>query len=182
MKRAALAVLILLFVFQIGLFGQTAPAQAPPQVTAPATPPAPGTNPLFDYMRPINYDGLTLRIVLINDRTADVLFQTPQKQAMKARSHQQTVLLVQGTPTKEVDLTTTFTITQGTDTMNGTTTSRQGFVAGKAPAGQRVEAIVEFPKKIDVSQPFTIKNGTGEVQFVLTPEAIKALAPPPAAP
>ena len=88
------------------------------------------------------------------------------------------MLYVQGTPTKESALSNAFTIEQGGETLNGTSTSIKNFVNGKVPAGQRIDGIVEFPKKVDISKPFTVKNGaTGSVQFVLTPEAIKALAP-----
>ena len=178
MKKTALAVIIVLFAFQLAGAGQNppAPGQAPAAVPAP---PAPGTNALVDYTRQIKFDGLSLSVLLVNDRTAEVLFQAPMKYSMRARSHQQTVLYIQGTPQKDFDLSTTFSIVQGTETLNGTATSIKNFVAGKVPAGQRIDGVVEFPKKVDISKPFTVKDGAGQVEFVLTEEAIKALAPPP---
>ena len=176
MKKTALVVLIgMLSLPLIVLAGQTTPA---PGQAQPA-PPAPGTNALVDYTRHIKYEGLTLSVLLVNNRTVEVLFQAPAKYSMRARANQQTVLYVQGTPSKDFDLSNAFTIEQDGQTLTGTSTSIKNFVNGKVAAGQRVDGIVEFPKKIDISKPFTVKNGTtGSVEFVLTPEAIKALAPP----
>jgi hypothetical protein len=177
MKQTALAVVIAL-TLPLALISQNPPA--PPAVQAPAgqapaAAPAPGANPLADYTRQIRYDGLTLSVVLINNRTAELLFQPPMRYSMRARSAQQTVLYVQGTPQKDFDLTAAFSIEQEGQTMQGTSTSIKNFVNGKVPAGQRIDGIVDFQKKVDITKPFTVKNGKGEVQFVLTAEAIKAL-------
>jgi hypothetical protein len=177
MKKTALAVVIVL-ALPLALISQNppaAPAAQAPAAQAPATAPAPGANPLVDYTRQIKYDGLTLSVVLVNSRTAEVLFQAPMKYSMRARSAQQTVLYIQGTPQKDFDLTTGFSIEQEGQTMQGTSTSIKNFVNGKVPAGQRIDGIVDFAKKVDITKPFTVKNGKGEVQFVLTAEAIKAL-------
>jgi hypothetical protein len=178
MKKSIFA-LILLAVSLPLVFGSENPPTLAPGQTAP---PAPGTNPLVDYTRQIKYDGLTLSVLLVNNRTVEVLFQAPLKYSMRARANQQTVLYVQGTPQKDFELTNAFTIEQDGQTMTGMSTSVKNFVNGKVPAGQRIDGIVEFPKKVDISKPFTVKNGHGQVEFVLTPEAIKALAPPPANP
>jgi hypothetical protein len=172
MKQTALAVVIAL-TLPLALISQNPPA--PPAGQAPAAAPAPGANPLADYTRQIRYDGLTLSVVLINNRTAELLFQPPMRYSMRARSAQQTVLYVQGTPQKDFDLTAAFSIEQEGQTMQGTSTSIKNFVNGKVPAGQRIDGIVDFQKKVDITKPFTVKNGKGEVQFVLTAEAIKAL-------
>src|SRR5262245_24575964 len=172
MKKTALAVVIVL-ILPLALISQNPPAA--PAAQAPAAAPAPGANPLVDYTRQIKYDGLTLSVVLVNSRTAEVLFQAPMKYSMRARSAQQTVLYIQGTPQKDFDLTTGFSIEHEGQTMQGTSTSIKNFANGKVPAGQRIDGIVDFPKKVDITKPFTVKNGKGEVQFVLTAEAIKAL-------
>ena len=174
MRKIVLPVFIFVFLTSVA-YGQNPPA--PPASPAQATPPAPGENALVDYTRQIKYDGLTLSVLLVNNRTVEVLFQAPTKYSMRARANQQTVLYVQGTPTKDFDLTNTFSIEQGGETLTGTATSIKNFTGGKVPAGQRIDGIVEFPKKIDITKPFTVKNGKAEVQFVLTPEAIKALQP-----
>ena len=174
MKKFVLSAFILLFVYATVPFARA--AQNPTAPPAPAAP-APGQNALVDYTRQIKYDGLTLSVLLVNNRTVEVLFQAPAKYSMRARANQQTVLYVQGTPTKDFDLTNTFSIEQDGQTMAGTPTSIKNFTNGKVPAGQRIDGIVEFPKKVDIAKPFTVKNGKGEVQFVLTPEAIKALTP-----
>lgn len=178
MKKTAFAVLIGMFLLPLFAMGQ---APTPPPIPGQAPAPAQGANVLGDYMRQIKYDGLTLSVLLVNNKTVEVLFQAPTKYSMRARANQQTVLYIQGTPSKEIDLSNAFTIEQEGQTMQGTSTSIKNFTGGKVPAGQRIDGIVEFPKKVDLSKPFTVKNGsTGSVQFVLTPDAIKALAPAPA--
>ena len=186
MKKSVFVLILLVVSIPLTLAAQNPPPIPPPAVpgqAAPAAAPAPGTNPLVDYTRPIKYDGLNMSVLLVNNRTVEVLFQAPAKYSMRARANQQTVLYIQGTPQKDFDLSTDFTIEQeGMPPMTGTATSIKNFVKGKVPAGQRIDGIVEFPKKVDISKPFTVKNGTGSVQFILTPEAIKALAPPPPPP
>jgi len=178
MKKTVFILLIMRAVPSI-IVGQNPPpvSVAPPGQTS-AEPPAPGTNALVDYTRQIKYDGLTLSVLLVNNRTVEILFQAPLKYSMRARAGQQTLLYVQGTTQKDFDLTNTFTIEQDGQSIAGVSTSMKNFVNGKVPAGQRIDGIVEFPKKIDIGKPFTVKNGSGSVQFILTPEAIKALAPP----
>src|SRR2546423_10396392 len=62
-------------------------------------------------------------------------------------------------------ITNAFSIEQDGQTISGTSTSIKNFVNGKVPAGQRIDGIVEFSKKVDISKPFTVKNGTtGAVQ------------------
>jgi hypothetical protein len=178
MKKFAWTVVVVSLAIPFALAGQNPPAapQVPAPGAAPAAP-APGTNALVDYTRQIKYDGLTISVVLVNARTADVLFQAPMKYSMRARAAQQTVLYVQGTTQKDIDFSSEFSIVQGADTLNGTSTSIKNFATGKIATGQRIDGIVEFAKKVDISKPFTVKNGKGEVQFVLSPEAIKALEP-----
>ena len=178
MKKTAFAVLIGMFLLPLLVVAGQTPTPPPVPGQAPAQP-ANGANVLADYMRQIKYDGLTLSVLLVNNKTVEVLFQAPTKYSMRARANQQTVLYVQGTPSKEIDLNNAFTIEQDGQTMTGTSTSIKNFVGGKVPAGQRIDGIVEFPKKVDLSKSFTVHNGTaGAVQFVLTDAAIKALAPP----
>jgi hypothetical protein len=173
MKKTAFAVLIGVLLLPLLVIAGQAPTQ-------PSNGAANGANVLADYMRQIKYDGLTLSVLLVNSKTVEVLFQAPTKYSMRARASQQTILYIQGTPLKEFDLNNAFTIEQDGQTMTGTPTSIKNFVAGKVPAGQRIDGIVEFPKKVDLSKPFTVHNGTaGAAQFLLTEAAIKALAPPP---
>ncbi len=179
MKKVVFTVLIVL-VLCATLVAQApqTPAQAPPVPGVQQAPPAPGTNALVDYTRQIKYDGLTLSVLLVNSRTAEILFQAPLKYSMRARANQQLVLFIQGKPQKDIDFNNSFTVEQDGQTMTGTSTSMKNFTTGKAAAGSEIDGIVEFPKKVDISKPFTVHNGTtGQVQFVLTPEAIKALAP-----
>src|SRR5262245_60196898 len=132
MKKTAFAILVSTFVFGLILSAQNPPPVSvpPPAGQAPGAAPAAQPNPLADYTRQIKYDGLTLSIVLVNNRTAEVLFQAPMKYSMRARSAQQTVLYVQGTPQKDFDFTNTFSIIQENETLAGTSTSMKNFVTG----------------------------------------------------
>src|SRR5262245_9631765 len=119
MKKTAFAILVSTLAFGLVLSAQNPPpVSVPPPAgqTPGAAPAAAQANPLADYTRQIKYDGLTLSIVLVNNRTAEVLFQAPMKYSMRARSAQQTVLYVQGTPQKDFDFTNTFSIVQENET------------------------------------------------------------------
>ena len=180
MKKTASAVLIAVLSFPMLGTSQSVPPPVPGKATAQAAPQAATANPLADYMRQIKYDGFTLSVVLVNSKTVEVLFQAPTKYSMRARANQETVLFIQGAATKDFDLPGDFTIEQDGQTMNGAFSGFNGVKAGKIEAGKRIDGIVEFQKKVDISKPFTVKNGAaGSVQFVLSADAIKALAPPP---
>ena len=97
------------------------------------------------------------------------------KYSMRARSSTADRPVCSGNSPERLDLTTSFSIEQEGQTLQGTATSIKNFMNGKVPAGQRIDGIVDFTKKVDITKPFTVKNGKGEVQFVLTAEAIKAL-------
>src|SRR5689334_12216631 len=110
MKKFSFVIIVLAVSIPLALAGQSVP---PPPVPGQAPQaPAPGTNALVDYTRPIKYDGLNLSVLLVNNRTVEVLFQAPAKYSMRARANQQTVLYIQGTPQKEVEISTAFTIEQ----------------------------------------------------------------------
>src|SRR6478672_7103271 len=121
MKKFAFVLILFVVSIPLALAGQSVPPPAVPG--AAQAPPAPGTNALVDYTRPIKYDGLNLSVLLVNNRTVEVLFQAPTKYSMRARANQQTVLYIQGTPQKEVDLSTAFTIEQDGQSMPGTATN-----------------------------------------------------------
>src|SRR5436190_24269859 len=125
MKKSVFVLIMLFVSLPLTLAAQNPPPIPPPAVpgTAAPAPPAPGTNALVDYIRQIKYDGLNMSVLLVNNRTVEVLFQAPTKYSMRARANQQTLLYIQGTPQKEFDLSTAFTIEQeGQPPMTGTAT------------------------------------------------------------
>jgi hypothetical protein len=139
-------------------------------------PPAPGTNPLVDFTRGIKYDGLNLSVVLLNEKTVEIIYaNAPTKAAMKVRSRSATFLYVQGTPQKDFEMDSTVTIEQGTEKLTGTSHSIKNFEKKKIAKGERIDGLVEFTKKVDLTKPFTVKIGQEAVEFVLTPEALKSI-------
>ena len=72
MKKTALVVLIALLSVPLFVLGRQAPTPPPiPGQAAQPAPPAPGTNALVDYTRQIKYDGLTMSVLLVNNRTVE---------------------------------------------------------------------------------------------------------------
>src|SRR5437588_7897223 len=75
------------------------------------------TSKLKDYTRVLSGDGLNLSLVLVNEQTVGIIFQPPTLYAIRARSKEATVLYVQGTPSRNVELdTTNFMIEQAGET------------------------------------------------------------------
>ena len=137
---------------------------------------------LKDFTRFGQADGLSWSFVLLNDRTVDVLFQAPGKYAIRARANQSTTFYVQGTPEKDVQIDTTFVVTQDGKTIAGTSHNIKNFAAGTAAKGLRIDGILQLDQKVDISRPFTIKGANNlSVEFKLTPEAVQLAHPVPPA-
>lgn len=128
-------------------------------------------------------DGLQLSLVHLNDKTVPIMFQPPTLYSMRVRARMNTLLYVQGTPQKEVELdTSNFTIQQGNETVAAKAVNIKHFEKGKVAKGDRIDGVLEFEKLIDVSKPFTVKHGADSVEFKFTDDQLKAMAPPPASP
>ncbi|MBI4457315.1 MAG: hypothetical protein HY644_15660 [Acidobacteria bacterium] len=134
-----------------------------------------GPSRLKDFTRSIKFDGLILNLVYLNDRTVDALFQAPTKYSMRARAKQTTMLFVQGMPEKEINLDTTFTIEQGGESITATPHNIKHFEDGKVVKGERIDGILEFSKKVDLSKPFKVKNGKESAEFKFSEDLTKSL-------
>ncbi len=141
--------------------------------------PNPNVELLKEFTRSAHIDGLTLTFVLLNDRTVDVLFEAPGKYAMRARARMATTFLVQGTPEKDVRLDTRFVVEQDGQTMTGTSHNIKNFTDGAVTKGTRIDGILQMEKKLDLSHAFKIKGGQANVEFKLSPEAVKMAEPLP---
>ena len=159
MKKVLSALLVTALVVPVTLMGQ-----------APE-----GGDALKDFSRELKMNGVTLNIVLLNDKTVEVLFQAPSKYSMAARARQTTMLYVQGTPDKDIDFTTAFNIQQGSETLPGTPHNVKNFENAKVAKGTRIDGIVEFAKKVDISKPFKVANGRESVEFKLDGDLVKSL-------
>ncbi|HYK91993.1 MAG TPA: hypothetical protein VE398_24715 [Acidobacteriota bacterium] len=156
------------------------------QKPTPNTPPDPNANAalLKEFTRSSHIEGLTLSFVLLNDRTVDVLFEAPGKYAMRARARMATTFFVQGTPEKDIQLETKFVVEQNGEKIAGTSHNIKNFADGAVAKGTRIDGIIEMSKKLDLTHSFKIKGGHSDVDFKLTPEAVKLAEPlaPPAPP
>jgi hypothetical protein len=159
MKKALFVLLVAAFVVPVTLVGQD-------KSTA-----------LIDFSKTLNSNGVTLSVVLMNDKTIEVLFQAPTKFAMRARARMATMVYIQGTPGKDVDFKTEFTIQQDGEPVAGKPVNIKNFDNVKVAKGQRIDGVVEFPTKIDLTKPFKVANGKDAVEFKLSSDLVKSLAP-----
>ena len=134
-----------------------------------------------DTLRPYSQimanPALPLTIIIVNDKTAPVLFQPPTLYSIRARAAEKTTLYVQGVTKQNTELdTTNFTLEQGGASDPGTPTSIKNFTKGKVKLfeGDRVDGLVTFSKLFSTAQPFTVKHGKDAVQFTPVVEAAPA--------
>lgn len=159
MKKALFLVLVAAFVVPAVLAGQNSDAQ----------------KALGDFSRTFTSNGVNLSVVLMNDKTIEALFQAPTKYAMKARARMTTMVYVQGTPSKEVEFKTEFSIQQDGETLPGKTLNIKNFDNMKVAKGERIDGVVEFPKKMDLFKPFKVVNGKDSVEFRLNDDLVRSL-------
>ena len=139
------------------------------------------TSALKDFSRVLN-GPVQLTLVHVNAKTLPVLFKPPTIYSIRARAREGTLIYVQGTAPKDVDLDTSgFTLEQGGESVPGTAQNIKNFQGGKVPKGERIDGLVLFVKQIDPAKPFTIKHGKDSVEFKFSNDQVKAMAPPPAA-
>jgi hypothetical protein len=165
MKKSVLALLAFAVCLPLSVAGQNAAAQ------------------LQEFTQVIMLEGIPLSLVHLNDKTVPVLFQPPTVYSIRARSHDTTMLYVQGTATKPVELdSSTFTIDQGGQAVKSVPTNIKNFMKGKNKLvqGDRVDGLLTFEKAIDLSKPFAVKHGRDVTTFQFSASQIKAMTPAPA--
>src|SRR5437660_4467984 len=107
MKKLLLALCVVAVCFPLGLAGQADKA------TDKATIEKALTGLLVEYTRLLPLDGLPLSVIHLNDRTVPIVFQPPTLYSMRARAKEATLIYVQGTATRGLDLDTPkFTLSQ----------------------------------------------------------------------
>jgi hypothetical protein len=137
-----------------------------------------------DYSKVMQSDDVSLNLIHLNAKTVPVLFMPPTLYSMRARAQQQTLVYVQSVVESNGQLdTTNFVLEQGGTSTPGTPSSINNFTKGKLKLklGDKVDGILAFDAKVDVTKPFTIKHGLDKAEFRFTEAAAKALAAPPAA-
>lgn len=144
------------------------------------------TSQLKDFTRTLKAaDGLQVSLIHLNARTLPIIFQAPTLYAMRARAVQSTLLYVQGTTQREVELdTSVFALEQDGQSTAGQTLNIKNFQTGTVPTGTQVDGLIEFPKRVDLSKAFRVRHGRDSVEFRFNASQVKEAtgAPAPAAP
>jgi hypothetical protein len=141
-----------------------------------------GSTTLADFSRVITSDGLDLTLVHLNEQTVPTLFKPPTFYSMRLHARETTMLFVQGTPQKDVQLTVTnFTIEQGAESIPSKPSNVRNFQNGLARSGERVDGVLTFAKLVDISKAFSVWHGQDTVEFRFTADQVKAarsISPP----
>jgi hypothetical protein len=127
------------------------------------------------FSTPIKTDGGTFQVIILNDRTVEALFPTsPAKIALRTKARMTAVFYVQGTASKDFDFKPDATVTQKGETLEGKPAPlSKNFVAGKISKGDKVQGMIEFPKKIDLFEPFKFTMNGQTAEFRLNEDDVR---------
>lgn len=127
------------------------------------------------FSSPIKTDGGMFQVVILNDRTVEALFGTsPAKIALRTKARMTAVFFVQGTAGKDFDFKPEATVVQKGETLEGKPTAvSKNFLAGKLAKGDKVQGMIEFPKQIDLFDPFKFTMNGQTVEFRLNEDDVR---------
>ena len=127
------------------------------------------------FSAPIKTDGGQFQVIILNDRTVEALFsQSPAKAAFRTKARMTAVFWVQGTANKDFEFKPDATITVKGDTMEGKPTPvSKNFAGGKIAKGEKVQGLVEFPKKVDLFEPFKFTMNGQTAEFRLNEDDVR---------
>ncbi|MDM7995856.1 MAG: hypothetical protein QUT30_09265 [Acidobacteriota bacterium] len=168
--KRSLLVVVLCLVFSIVVPAQEA-TQAAPELT-----PAQKSALIKEFARSATMDGVTFNYVLLNNKTIDILFPGDAKYAMRARANAATMFFVQGIPSKDLaQFNPKFVVEQDGKAFEGENVNIRNLQAGAISKGTKIEGLIQLSQKINVTQPFKIKNADSATEFKLSEEAVKLL-------
>jgi hypothetical protein len=138
---------------------------------------------LKDYMKTMVIGpGLQVSVLHLNEKTLPSIFQPPTIYAMRTRAREGTLVFVQGTTERELEIDPgQFRLEQSGKSTAGKPVNIKNFLKGKVPGGQRVDGLFQFTERIDPLKPFAIKYGKESAEFKFTEAQVKAMTPPPTA-
>jgi hypothetical protein len=131
---------------------------------------------LKEFSRSAKMDNSAMTFVLVNDKTADVLFQGAIRFSLKTRARMGTLLYVQALPEQDItQLDMRFRMEQDGQNTDGQTQNIKNFQGGAVAKGTRIDGLVQFDKKLDLTKAFKIIHANTEVEFKLSPEALRIM-------
>jgi len=168
--KRSLLVCVLFVLIGTFVLGQDA------EPAAPELTPAQKSSLIKEFARSAALDGITFNYVLLNNKTIDILFPGDAKYAMRARANAATMFFVQGVPSKDLaEFDPKFVVEQDGKSYTGENVNIRNLQAGSIAKGSKIEGLIQLSQKIDVTQPFKIKNARTAINFKLSQEAIKLL-------
>ena len=127
------------------------------------------------FSSPIKTEGGNFQVIILNDRTVEAIFgSSPAKAALRTKARITTVFFVQGTANKEFEFKPDITVVQKGETLEGKVAPlTKNFVAGKLAKGEKVQGMVELPKKLDLFEPFKFIMQGQTAEFRLNEDDVR---------
>jgi hypothetical protein len=127
------------------------------------------------FSAPLKTDGGTFQVIILNDRTVEAIFaNSPAKAAFRTKARMTGLFFVQGTANKDFDFKPDATIVQKGESLEGKPTPMsKNFAAGKIAKGDKVQGLIEFPKKIDLFAPFKFTMNGQTAEFRLNEDDVR---------
>ena len=127
------------------------------------------------FSAPIKTDGGTFQVIILNDRTIEAIFgNSPAKAAFRTKARMTSVFFVQGVASKAFDFKPDATVVQKGETLEGKPTPMsKNFVPGKIAKGDKVQGLIEFPKKLDLFEPFKFTMNGQTAEFRLNEDDVR---------
>ncbi len=128
-----------------------------------------------EFTRSGYMSGMKLNFVLLIDKTIDIFFPESSRTAVKEKADSGTTLFILGTADKNIKLKTNFVIEQDGEKFTGSVTNIKNFQDGELAKGEKVNALLQLNKKLNLTHSFTIKGPDGILDFKLTDVGIRML-------
>jgi len=123
----------------------------------------------------IETDQAIFNFVLVNNKTADALFSGPSKYRIRAIASTTTVFYVHGIAKKNINFKPIFDVMQNSMQINTKLINIKNFEDGSISEGTKIEGLVQLVRKLNLYQPFTIKDAKNSYELEYTWDAIELL-------
>lgn len=120
-------------------------------------------------------DGAVFNFVLLTNKTVDALFSGPSKYAIRANANKTTVFYVHGITKKKMDFEPTFEINQDVRSIKAKPVNIKNFKAGPIEEGTKFEGLLQLVQKLNLYQPFTVRDEKNKWDFQYSWEAIELM-------